>query len=67
MKDDAEPFCVTTPRRITFAYRAPLQKLLKKRVAQDFIEPVSGPSEWCHPIVVEQKKDQVDDDGDPVM
>ena len=56
LKDDAVPFCVTAPRRVPLAYREPLKEELQRLQDQDIIFPVTDPTDWCAPIVVNAKK-----------
>ena len=56
LREDAKPFAIKTPRTVPYAYRDPLQKLLKKMVAEGVIAPVTEPTEWCAPSVVTAKK-----------
>ena len=56
LKDGARPFCVNTPRRVSFAYREPLKEQLDTLTAQGIITPVTAPSRWCTPIVVVPRK-----------
>ena len=56
LRDDAVPFCVTAPRRVSLAYREPLKEELKRLQDQDIIFPVTTPTDWCAPIVVSPKK-----------
>ena len=56
LRDNARPFCVTTPRTIPLAYREKLKKELDLLVEQGIIESVTEPTEWCAPIVVTPKK-----------
>ena len=55
--DNAQPFCVQTPRAIPFAYREKLKNELDLLFSQGIITPVTTPTEWCAPIVVTPKKD----------
>ena len=54
--DNAQPFCVHTPRAIPFAYREKLKTELDLLQSQGIIAPVTTPTEWCAPIVVTPKK-----------
>ncbi len=54
--DDAKPFCVSTPRTISLAYREKLKAEIDLLVDQNIIAPVTEPSDWCAPIVVAPKK-----------
>lgn len=56
LTSDAQPFCITTPRTITFAYRDKLKRKIDLLVEQKVITPVTEPTEWCAPIVVKPKK-----------
>ena len=56
LTDDAVPHRVNGARPIPFAYRVSIKKQLGGMVADGIIEPVSEPTEWCHPIVVVDKK-----------
>lgn len=57
LKEDAVPFSVSSPRRVALSLREPLKEELQKLVAEGIITPVTEPTEWCAPIVVEPKKD----------
>ena len=54
--ENAEPFCVKSPRSIPFAYREKLREELDSLLRQDIIAPVTEATEWCAPIVVTPKK-----------
>ena len=54
---NAKPFCVNTPRAVSFAYRDKLKAELDLLQTQGIIAPVTEPTEWCAPIVVAPKKD----------
>ena len=56
VKEDAVPFCASSPRRVALSLREPLKTELQKLVAENIIAPVTEPTEWCAPIVVEPKK-----------
>lgn len=57
LSQDAQPFCIKTPRSVPFAYRDKLKAELDHLQAQGIIVPVTHPTEWCAPIVVTPKKD----------
>ncbi len=56
LREDAQPFCVNTPRAIPFAFRDKLKAELDLLQEQGIITPVTEPTEWCAPIVVTPKK-----------
>lgn len=56
LKADARPFRVNAPRSIPHAYRDQVKQQIDEMVEKSIIEPVTEPSEWCHPIVVVPKK-----------
>ena len=60
LTDNAQPFCVNTPRAVPFAYRDKLKAELDLLQSQGVISPVTEPTEWCAPIVVTPKKDSED-------
>lgn len=55
LNPDAIPFAVHGCRPIPFAQREPAKILLDDMVAQNIIEPVTEPTDWVHPLVVELK------------
>ena len=56
LTDDAQPFCVRTPRTVPFSFRDKLKAELELLQEQNIIAPVTEPTEWCAPIVVTPKK-----------
>ena len=56
LKAEAVPFRVHGPRVMPYAYRNLVKAQIEDMVAQGIIEPVSEASDWCHPIVVVDKK-----------
>jgi len=56
LAEDAQPFSVSTPRRVPFPYMQKLEEQLEKLRANGIIAPVSEPTDWCAPIVVVPKK-----------
>ena len=56
LTDNAQPFCVHTPRAIPFAFRDKLKAELDLLQEQGVIAPVTYPTEWCAPIVITPKK-----------
>ena len=55
VKKDAVPFAIYTPRVIPLAWQNDVKNELEAMVKQGIITPVSGPSEWCHPLVTVAK------------
>ena len=53
---DAKPHCVNGARPIPFAYRAQIKDQLDDMLAHGIIEAVVEPTEWCHPVVIVNKK-----------
>ena len=56
LQPGAEPSCVRNARTIPFAYRDQVKSQLDGMLDDGIIEPVTEPSEWCHPIVLVPKK-----------
>ena len=56
LRDGSTPVCVNHARPVTYAFRDQIKQQLDDMVNDQIIEPVSDPSEWCHPIVVVDKK-----------
>ena len=52
---DATPACAHHARPIPYAFREQVKEQLDDMVANEIIEPVTEPSEWCHPIVIVNK------------
>ena len=56
LEPDAKPRRVYTALPIPYAYREQIKQKLDDMVAEGIIEPVTEPTDWCHPIVVVDKK-----------
>ena len=56
---DIQPVCTRAARPVAFAYRDKLETKLSSMV-EGVISPVTEPSDWCAPIVVNRKKDSDD-------
>jgi len=54
--DDVKPFSVNGARPIPFAFREQVKSQINDMVRDGIIEPVTEPCEWCHPIVIVDKK-----------
>ena len=53
---DAKRHCVNGARPIPFAYRAQIKDHLDNMLAHGILEAVVEPTEWCHPVVIVNKK-----------
>lgn len=53
---DAKAFRITTTRQVPYAHRDQVTAQLDDMVASQIIQPVSEPTEWCHPIAIVPKK-----------
>ena len=60
LKDNAQPFCVNTPRFVPYPYRDKLKEEISMLLSLGIIEPVTEPTKSCAPIVVTPKKDSDD-------
>ena len=56
LKEDARPFCCNHVRRVAEPLKDKLKAELENLEAQDIIEKVTEPTEWCAPITVQPKK-----------
>ena len=56
LRDGSTPVCVNHARPVPYAFRDQIKQQLDDMVNDQTIEHVSDPSEWCHPIVVVDKK-----------
>ncbi|UYV69068.1 K02A2.6-like [Cordylochernes scorpioides] len=55
LKEGAKPFSISVPRRVPLPLMPKLKEQLDAMVAQEVIEPVDEPTEWCAPIVLAGK------------
>ncbi|UYV78302.1 K02A2.6-like, partial [Cordylochernes scorpioides] len=55
LKEGAKPFSIPVPRRVPLPLMPKLKEQLDAMVAQEVIEPVDEPTEWCAPIVLSGK------------
>ncbi|CAB4017360.1 Retrovirus-related Pol poly from transposon [Paramuricea clavata] len=56
LHDNAKPYSVSTPRRISFPLLPLVEAELKRMKDEGIIEEVTEPTEWCAPIVPIPKK-----------
>lgn len=56
LTDDAEPYCVSTPRREPIPRLPLIEAELKRLVNLGVIEPITEPTDWCAPMVTVPKK-----------
>lgn len=57
MDKNAQPFSITTPRRLALPMKQKVQDELKRLESEDIIRPIEMPTDWCAPIVAVPKKD----------
>ncbi|UYV81835.1 hypothetical protein LAZ67_20002653, partial [Cordylochernes scorpioides] len=55
LKEGAKPFSIPVPRRVPLPPMPKLKEQQDAMVAQEVIEPVYEPTEWCAPIVLAGK------------
>ena len=55
LTEDVQPFALSAPRQIPFAYRNLAKAELEKQVAAGVIESVTEATDWVHPLVVVPK------------
>ena len=56
LEPDAKPHRVYTAHPIAYAYREKVKAQVDDMVSEGIVETVSDPSDWCHPIVIVDKK-----------
>jgi hypothetical protein len=56
LKEDAEPYCVTTARRVPFPLQKAVKAELERMQSAGIIQEVVEPSDWCAPMVPVVKK-----------
>ena len=60
LNDDAVPFSLSTARNIPYGWRDKVKNKLEQMVENGIISEVTEPTQWCHPIVIQPKKDSED-------
>lgn len=56
VKNDAEPYAVTCPRRVALPLLPLVKKELKRMEDMGVIQKIEHATEWCFPMVVARKK-----------
>ena len=55
LQEDAQPFSLSAPRWIPFAYRQLVKDELDMEIAASVMQPVAEATDWVHPLVVVPK------------
>ena len=56
LKEDAEPYSISVPRRVPIPLLPKVEKELDRMLSQGIIARVTEPTDWCAPIVPVMKK-----------
>ena len=59
LKSDAQPYAVCAPRRIPLSLLSKVKDEIDKLLSLDIIEHVNEPTQWCAPIVVAPKAQNI--------
>jgi len=57
LKENAEPYSLNVARRIPIPMLPKVKAEIERMEAEDVIEPVTQPTEWCAPIMPVSKHD----------
>ena len=60
LSEDAVPYSITTARNIPYGWRDKVKRELDEMVEKEIITEVVEPTQWCHPIVIQPKKESED-------
>lgn len=60
IKEDATPFSISTPRTIPYGWREKAKQKIDEMVQKEIIVEVTEPTKWCHPMVIQPKKESED-------
>ena len=58
LTDNARPTSIYSPRNVSLLLRAKVHQELQRMESMGIIKPVSGPTDWCHAMVVVPKPDK---------
>ena len=59
LRENAVPYCITTPRQVPLRYQESVSKMLDEIVSSKIIAKETRPAEWCSPAFFVPKPDGV--------
>ena len=59
LRENAVPYCITTPRQVPLRYQELVSKMLDDLVSSKIIAKETRPAEWCSPAFFVPKPDGV--------
>ena len=59
LRENAVPYCITTPRQVPLRYQEAVSKMLDDLVSSKIIAKETRPAEWCSPAFFVPKPDGV--------